>query len=159
MKSTTLLFLYFLKIMRIKENKWSMFTFLGIFIVSTTKQIECILNNIRVHEHNQNTIENRNVLSLIPCVTTSWCDRFLASLAHTHDQRLYVPLLYPIPHFPECVNQFLPCARWVSLGKLGAEAGPIGALVDWDLARRLSMAILTHLRGGGSPKWYWRSAV
>ena len=134
MKSTTLLFLCFLKLVRIKENKWSIFTFLGIFIVSITKQIEWILNDIRVYEHNQHTIENRNVLSLIPGVTTSCCDRFLASSAHTHDQRLYAPLWYPIP-----------------LGKLGAQAGSI--------ARRLTMATLIHLRHGGSPKWYLRRAV
>ena len=79
MKSITLLFLYFLKSVRMKENKWCMYTFLGIFIVSITKQQECILNDIRVYEHNQNTIENRNILSLIPCVTTSCCDNFLAS--------------------------------------------------------------------------------
>ena len=104
MKSITLLFLYFLKIVRLKENKLSIFTFLGIFIVSITKQKGCILNDIRVYEHNQNTIENQNVLSLIPCVTTSCCGRFLASSAHSHDQRLYVPLWYPIPLYPEFVN-------------------------------------------------------
>ena len=77
------------------KNKWSISTSLGIFIVSLIKQIECILNDTRVYEHNQNTVENRNVLCLLPCVTTS-CDRLLAFSAHTHDQRLYVPLWYPI---------------------------------------------------------------
>ena len=108
-ESTTLLFLCFLKIVRIKENKWSILTFHGILIVSIRKQIECILNDIRVYEHNQNNIENRNLIPL----TTSCCDRFLASSAHIYDQRLYVPLWYPIPIFPECVKQFLPRAGWV----------------------------------------------
>ena len=131
MKSTTLLFLYFLKFVSMKENKRSIFTFLVILSVSISKQKECILNDILVYEHNQNTIENRNVLSLIPCVTTSCCDRFLTSSAHTHDRRLYVPLWYPIPRFPECSNQFLPRAGSVfPFRKLGAQAGPIGVPLD-----------------------------
>ena len=129
MKSTTLLFLYLLEIVRIKENKWSIFIILGIFIVWRTKQIECILNDIRVNEHNQNTIENLYEPSLMPCLTTSCCDRFLASPttsccdrflafpAHTHDQRLFALLWYPIPLFPECVNQFLPREGGFSLSQ------------------------------------------
>ena len=112
-KSNTLLFCYFSENSWIKENKLYVLTFFEVFFVFITKQKVRILHKICFNERNRNTIENRNVWSLIPCLATSCSACRLASSVHAFNQSLYVCLRYPTPLLRENINRFHLRPGWI----------------------------------------------